>query len=84
MCDTPIKDWAEVVRGTKTLWRIRPPALVTVAKPVTKPKHPKRRPKDLLGKAYTQVAITSPRGVYADRKGERLARKPHRGWRRVC
>jgi transposase-like protein len=80
---TPIKDWAEVVSRTKTLPPIKPPMLVTVTKPILKAKHPKRRPKDLLGKAYTQVAITSPRGVYADRKGERLSRKPHRSWERI-
>jgi transposase-like protein len=80
---TPIKDWAEVVSGTKALPPIKPAMLVTMTKPVLKPRHPKRRPKDLLGKTYTQVAVTSPRGVYADRQGERLARKPHRGWRRV-
>jgi transposase-like protein len=80
---TPIKDWAEVVSGTKTLPPIKPSMLVTMAKPSLKPRHPKRRPKDLVGKSYTQVAITSPRGVYADRKGERLSRKPHRGWRRI-
>ena len=80
---TPIKDWAEVVSGTKTLPPIKPSTLVTVAKPVQKPRHPKRRPKDLRGKPYMQVTVTSPRGVYADKQGERLSRKPHRGWRRV-
>jgi hypothetical protein len=54
-----------------------------MTEPVLRTKHPKRRPRDLRQKAYTQVAITSPRGVYADRKGERLSSKPHRGWRRV-
>jgi transposase-like protein len=80
---TPIKDWAEVVSGTKTLPPIKPPMSVTMTKPILKPKHPKRRPKDLLGKTYTQVALTPPMGVYADRKGERLSRKPHRGWKRI-
>jgi len=80
---TPIKDWAEVVKGTKTLPPIKPPMLVVMTKPALKPRHPKRRPKNLLGKAYTQVAITSSRGVYADTQGERLSRKPRRGWRRV-
>jgi transposase-like protein len=80
---TPIKDWAEVVSRTKTLPSIKPPVLVTMTKPILRSKYPRRRPKDLLGKAYTQVAITSPMGVYADRKGERLARKPHQGWKRI-
>lgn len=80
---TPVKDWAEVVSGTKTLPPIKPAMLVTMTKPILKPKHPKRRPKDLLGKAYTQVAVTSPRGVYSDKREERLSRKHHRGWKRV-
>jgi transposase-like protein len=80
---TPIKDWAEVVSGTKALPPIKPPMLVTMTKPILKTGHPKRRPKELLGKTYTQVAVTSSRSVYADRQGDRLSRKPHRGWRRV-
>ena len=80
---TPIKDWAEVVSGTKALPPIKPPMLVTVTKPILKPKHPKRRPKELLGKTYTQAAVTSSKSVYADRQGERLSRKPHRGWKRI-
>jgi hypothetical protein len=54
-----------------------------MAQPILKTRHPKRRPEELIGKAYTQVAVTSPRAVYTDRRGERLSRKPHRGWRRV-
>lgn len=80
---TPIKDWAEVVRGTKTLPPVKPSMLVTMVKPALKPRHPKKRPKNLRGKAYVQVAITSPRGVYADRREERLSRRPHRGWKRI-
>jgi len=80
---TPIKDWGEVVSGTKKLPPIKPPMLITMTKPILKTRHPKRRPKDLLGKAYTQVAVTSSRSVYADRKGERISRKPHRGWKRI-
>jgi hypothetical protein len=80
---TPIKDWAEVVSGTKTLPPIRPPMLVAMTKPILKPRYPKRRPIELRQKAYTQVAVTSARGVYADKKGKRLSRKPHRGWRRI-
>jgi transposase-like protein len=81
---TPIKDWTDVVGGTKTLPPIKSkPLLVTLAKSALKIKHPKRRPRELLQKTYVQATITSPTGVYADRKGERLSRKPHRGWRRV-
>jgi len=80
---TPVKDWAEVVSGTKALPPIKPPMLVTVTKPIVKPRHPKRRSKELLGKAYTQVALTASRGVYADKAETRLSRKPHRGWRRI-
>jgi hypothetical protein len=80
---TPIKDWAEVVRETKTLPPIKSPILVTIAEPTRRPRHPKRKPVELRRKAYTQTVITSPRGVYADRKGERLSRKPHRGWKRI-
>jgi putative transposase len=80
---TPIKDWGEVVSGTKTLPPIKPAMLVTITKPILKTRHPKRRPKELLRKTYTHVAVTSSRSVYADRQGDRLSKKPHRGWRRV-
>lgn len=80
---TPIKDWAEVVSGTKALPSIKPAMLITMTKPILKPKHPKKRPKELLGKTYTQVAVISSRGVYADKAGTWLSRKPHQGWRRV-
>jgi len=80
---TPIKDWAEVISQTKTLPPINPKVvLATMIQPVRKTKYPKRRPKELRQKAYTQVAVTSS-GVYADRKAERLSRKPHRGWKRI-
>jgi len=29
------------------------------------------------------MAITSSKGVHADSKGERISRKPHRGWKRI-
>ena len=83
---TTITDWADVVSQTKTLPPIRSEALlVTSTKPILKTRHPKRRPKELRQKPYMQVAVTSPRGVgvYVDRKGQRLSRKPRRGWRRV-
>jgi hypothetical protein len=54
-----------------------------MTKPVIRTRHPKRRPKELKQKTYIQATVTSPKGVYTDRKGERLSRKPHRGWRRV-
>ena len=69
---------------TKTIIPMKPKsALVMGGKPMPKPRHPKRKPKELRQKAYTQIAVTSPRAAYADKKGERLARKPHRGWRRI-
>jgi transposase-like protein len=81
---TPVKDWAEVVSQTKVIKPISPsPKLSIEIEPVLKARHPKRRPKELTGKAYTQAVITSPTGVYADRKSERLSRKPHRGWKRI-
>ena len=83
---TPTKDWAEVVSGTKTLPPIKAtPLLVTLTKPVLRTRHPKRKPKELRQKTYIQATVTSPRGVgvYVDRKGQRLSRKPRRGWRRV-
>jgi putative transposase len=89
---TPIKDWAEVVSQTKTIKHMKPkfildtnvkPVLQIRTMPILKKKHPKRRPKELRQKTYAQVALTSSRGVYADKKGERLSRKPHRGWRRI-
>jgi len=81
---TPIKDWAEVISQTKTLPSIKPtPRLSIETKPVTKRRHPKRRPSELRQKAYSQVAVTSARGVYADRKEERLSRHYHRGWKRI-
>lgn len=84
---TPMKDWSEVVSGTKTLPPIKPPLLITLTKPVPKhtptPKYPKRRPVELRQKAYTQSVITSPRAVYSDRQGTRLTRQRRRGWRRV-
>jgi transposase-like protein len=81
---TPIKDWAEIVSQTKTLPSIKAkPLLATMTRPVLETRHPKRWPKELRQKAYTQVAITSPRAVYADRKGERLTRKPRKGWKRI-
>lgn len=79
----PIKDWAEVVSQTKTISLIKPnPISAMVINPSPRKRHPKRRPKELRQKAYAQVAVTS-RGAYADRKEERLSRKPHRGWKRI-
>lgn len=81
---TPIKDWAEIVSQTKTISPLKPKVvLATIIKPVPKARHPKRKPVELRRKAYTQAVITSPTGVYADRKSERLSRKPHRGWKRI-
>jgi putative transposase len=81
---TPFKNWAEVVRPVKATLTTEPILLSIVrAKPTTQRKHPKRKPRDLKQRTFTQVAIASSRGVYADKKGERISRKPHRGWRRI-
>jgi len=81
---TPFKNWAEVVTPAKARLTTEPMLLSVVrARPIRQRKHPKRKPKELRQRQLTQVAITSSRGVYADSKGERLSRKPHRGWNRI-
>jgi hypothetical protein len=81
---TPFKNWAEVVRPVKASITTEPPLLAVLqAKPVRRREYPKRKPKELKQRTFTQAAITSPRGVYSDRKGERLSRKHHRGWKRI-
>jgi putative transposase len=82
---TPIKNWAEVVSPAKVVSDTKPMSVSLVGvKPILRVKHPKRKPRDLKQRTFTQVAIGSPRGVvYSDTKGERLSRKPHRGWRRI-
>lgn len=83
MGTTPIKDWAEVVSQTKTIPPLRPKAVLpTLIKPIPKARHPKRRPKELRQKTYTQVAVTS-RSAYTDRNKERPSRQHHRGWKRI-
>jgi len=81
---TPFKNWAEVVSPAKVSLATEPMLLSVIrAKPVSQRKHPKRKPKELKQRAFTQVAVTSSSGVYADKKGERLSRKSHRGWKRI-
>jgi len=81
---TPVKNWAEVVSLAKVSLTTKPMHLSLVQdKPTTQRKHPKRKPKELRQRPLTQVAITSSKGVYADKKGERISRKPHRGWKRI-
>jgi len=81
---TPFKNWAEVVSPAKVSLSAKPMHLSLVqAKPTIQRKHPKRQPKELRQRPLMQVAITSSRGVYADKKGERLSRKSHRGWKRI-
>jgi hypothetical protein len=81
---TPLKSWAEVVNPAKVSLTTKPMLLSFMrAKPSLKRKHPRRKPRELKQRTFTQVAIGSPRGVYADRKGTRLSRKPHRGWKRI-
>jgi hypothetical protein len=84
---TPIKDWAEVVSQTKTI----KPMKITATMPVVgirtisilKSKHPKRKPKELRQKVYTQLTLTTGKGAYVDRTGQRLSRRYHKGWRRI-
>ena len=81
---TPFKNWAEVVSPAKVSLSTKPMHLSLVqAKSISQGKHPKRKPRNLKQRTFTQVAITSSRGVYADKKAERLSRKPHRGWKRI-
>jgi len=81
---TPFKNWAEVVKPIKASLATEPMLLSVVqAKPISQGKHPKRKPVELKQRTFTQTVITSSRGVYADKKGERLSRKPHRGWKRI-
>jgi transposase-like protein len=81
---TPIRDWAEVVSQTKTITPLKPISLLPMAiKPILRRRHPKRKPRELRQKVYTQVAMTSGPAVYADKREERLSKNPHRGWRRV-
>jgi len=86
---TPLKSWAEVVSPAKASSSTKPMLLSVVqVKPTSKRKHPKRKPRELKQRTFTQVAIASPNivssgGVYTDSKGERLSRKPHRGWKRI-
>ena len=81
---TPIKDWAEVVSRTMTITPMKPQGvLATRINPTPKTRHPKRRPKELRQKAYTQVAVTPSKGVYADRSEQLLSRHHRKGWRRV-
>jgi len=54
---TPIKDWADVVTGTKTIPYSKPRVkLPRVAR--LKQKHPKRKPKGLKRRAFTEVSLS--------------------------
>jgi putative transposase len=89
---TPIKDWAEVVSQTKTIKPMKLMGTLPIVgirmMPTLKRKHPKRRPKELKQKVYTQLTLatgTLPRGkgVYTDRTGQLLSRRYRKGWRRI-
>ena len=89
---TPVKDWAEVVSQTKTIKPMKivgtMPVVGIRAMPILKTKHPKRRPKELRQKVYTQLTLTTgalPRGtaVYTDRTGQLLSTRYRKGWRRI-
>jgi len=62
---TPIKDWKEVITKTVVITSPKPqPKSVIPIKTriIRKKRHPKRRPKDLKRKVYTEVSLVSPRG----------------------
>jgi putative transposase len=81
---TPIKSWAEVVSPARVALDAKPMGLTLLrVKGSLGRKHPRRKPRGLKQRAFTQATITSSRGVYADSRGTRLARKPHRGWQRI-
>jgi len=81
---TPFNNWAEVVKPVKATLTAEPRLLSVVrAKPILHGKHPKRKPRELKQRMFTQATITSSRGVYTDSKSERLSRKHHRGWKRI-
>ena len=55
---TPIKDWAEVVSQAKVTLPVKPKLLSVIrAEPIRKRKHPKRKPKGLKQKAYTEITV---------------------------
>jgi len=81
---TPLRSWAEVVNPAQVALGTKPTLLSLVRiQPNLRTQHPKRKPRELKQRTFTQATITSTRGVYADKKGERLSRKPHRGWERI-
>ena len=56
---TPIKDWAEVISQTKVALPMKSEvALFARTKPITKRKHPKRKPKGLKQRAYISATVT--------------------------
>ena len=58
----PFKDWAEVVSQAKVVLPVKPKlVLSTRAKPITKRKHPKRKPKGLKQRAFIQASVTTLR-----------------------
>ena len=59
---TPIKDWAEVISQSKVALPVKPkPVSFIMAKPITKRKHPKRKPKGLKEKSYIVASVTTLR-----------------------
>ena len=81
---TPLRSWAEVVNPAQVALGTKPTLLSLVRiQPNLRTQHPKRKPRELKQRTFTQATITSTRGVYADKKGERLSRKPHRGRERI-
>lgn len=56
---TPIKDWAEVVSQTKVAISPKPKVILPTRQIVAiKSKHPKRKPKGLKQKAYTEITTS--------------------------
>jgi putative transposase len=61
---TPFKNWADVVSRAKVMWHVRPsikPSLpsFTRLEHIRKRKHPKRKPRGLKQRAYTQITMPS-------------------------
>jgi putative transposase len=81
---TPFKNWAEVISPVKATLTTKPMLLsLAQAKPIRQTKYPKRKPKELKQRTFTQAVIPLSRGVYTDKHEERLSRRPRKGWKRI-
>ncbi len=65
---TPIKDWKEVINKTVVITspkqqpRDDKPVMPTRRRMIPKKRHPKRKPKELKRKAYTEISLMEIRG----------------------